>query len=223
MSEPHSADADRVSQSSSRRRLLQRLAIGSASVFPLLSLGEAVDAGKGQRRQRRRKKRKKNPPPVQPAPDIRADATCPAPATTGSIVASGVRVGQSFTAGFTADLVRAELVMSHFDNNEDGEYFLRLAPLLDGLPADVALATARVDDRTLPDGESVVVFTFNQAARVTAGVSYALILARAGGGQYGWSGVRGGCPGRAFVASSPTGPFEPRDDTDFLFTTFVRV
>jgi hypothetical protein len=130
-------------------------------------------------------------------------------------------VAQSFTSGLTGDLVRAELVMDHFAI-EDGEYFLRLAPLLDGLPADGSLAAARVNDRTLPDGESLVTFSFDQPARVTAGVSYALVLARSGGGEYTWRGVLGGCPGRAFVANGLTAPFDPSDETDFLFTTFVR-
>ncbi|MFN8662247.1 MAG: hypothetical protein U0075_10175 [Thermomicrobiales bacterium] len=55
------------------------------------------------------------------------------------------------------DLIRADLTLDHFSIS-DGEYFLRVANLVDGHPTEQALATARVDDRTLPGGQSIVSF-----------------------------------------------------------------
>lgn len=202
----------------SRRTLLQALGAGALAASPLARLVEETDARKKRRKGRRKKQRKKAD---SPTPNLRSAATCPGPATTSFDLGPQVRSAQSFASGLSGDLVRAELVIDHFAI-EAGEYFLRLAPLLDGLPTEASLATSRVDDRALPAGESVVVFTFNQPARVTAGVSYALVLARSGGGAYTWRGVLGGCPGRAFIANGLTAPFEPSDTTDFLFTAFVR-
>lgn len=206
------------SAAASRRSLMRALTAGAFVISPFSLLLDQAEARRSRKKSRRKKKRGGQPP----VPQVRADATCPGPAQTGFKFGPHIRVAQSFTAGLTGDLVHADLVMIQVADN-DGEYLLRLAPLLDGVPTDVALATARVDDRRLPDGETVVTLTFNQPARVTAGDSYALVLARVGEGEYTWRGRSGGCPGRTLIANGLTAPFEPIDADDFLFTTFVRV
>lgn len=216
----------RAIESPTRRQVLRRLAGPVISGVALLPLAEVTNADKKQKKQRRRKKRKKggnDTPTPTPEPTVIADATCPGANVSGFIIGSDGRVAQSFTAGLTGDLVRADLTIDHFSIS-DGEYFLRVASLVDGHPTEQVLAIARVDDRTLPDGQSVVRFSFDPPAPVRTGTSYALVLSRAGAGEFTWRGdFNNSCPGRAFFSGGRSDPFEPSNQNDFLFTTFVRV
>jgi hypothetical protein len=216
----------RATPASSRRTLVQALVGGAAIALPFLSLASNADARKTHKKQRRRKKRNKgsnDAPPPTPEPAVIADAACAGFNVSGFIVGSDGRAAQSFTAGLTGDLVRADLTLDHFSIS-DGEYFLRVASLVDGHPTEQVLATARIDDRTLPDGQSVVSFSFDPPAPVRAGTSYALVLSRAGAGEFTWRGdFNNSCPGRSFFSDGRSDPFEPSNQHDFLFVTFVRV
>lgn len=130
------------------------------------------------------------------------DATCPGPNVSDFSLGPNEQVAQSFAAGLTGDLVRAELPMDHI-TTYDGECFLRGASLVDGHPAEQVLATARIDDQNLPGGQSVVGFALDPLGRVTAGTSYALVLSRAEDGEYTWQGPS---TNRALV--EPSSPVE---------------
>lgn len=212
-------------QHQSRRRALALLAGVALAVMPGLQPPDSVGAagsGKEHGRKRRRKKRHNGNPTPAPEPNVVADAACQGLNVSGFIIGSDGRAAQSFTSGQSGDLIRADLTLDHFSIS-DGEYFLRVANLVDGHPSEQALATARVDDRTLPGGQSIVSFTFDPPAPVRAGNSYALVLSRAGAGEFTWRGdFNNSCPGRAFFSANVSAPFEPNNQNDFLFTTFVR-
>jgi hypothetical protein len=219
----------RVTPSLSRRSLVQALVGGAAITLPLLSLASTADAHKQQKNQRRRKKRKQiqQPPvtPVTPAPSVRADATCPGPKTNAFILFPDSVLAQSFTAGQTGLLVRAELEIEHPDPiSATGNLFLRLAPLVDAFPEPDALASAQVAASSVATGISVITFTFADPAPVTAGTSYALVMTRDGDGVIAWSTRSGAdCDGRSFTAEVTSDPLTPRNEFDLIFTTFVQV
>lgn len=212
-------DVESVIQHPDRRRFLQRLA-GTASVaFPLLSLRDDAEAGKRQQKKRRKKKRKNQ----QPAPTVRADATCPGPPTNGTILSSEGALAQSFTAGQTGLLVRADLEVQLLQAFTTGSLFVRLAPLLDAFPGPNALASAQVAATSVATGNSVVTIAFADPAPVKAGTSYALVLSSDGDGRIAWSNRSGSaCDGRSFETDDRSEPLEVRLEFDHLFTTFVQ-
>jgi hypothetical protein len=199
---------------------LKRLAGVALAALPALRQSDAVDAARSGKKKRRRKKKRKNP---QPGPQVRADATCPLPQDQASTVGSLARLAQSFTAGIAGDLVRVDLGLDHPGDSKNS-YLLRVAPLVDGLPSDSSLATAQVNAASVPAGVSQVTFSFASPARMVAGTSYALVLAVDGIDNFTWVSRFGTvCNGRAFLADGLSALFEPRNDRDFVFTTFVRV
>ncbi len=211
--------------SASRRVVLQSLAGSTGTALALIALGENVAARKKRKRKGRKKKRKnpdQPPTPQPPAPETRAAATCPGPGENPFFLDPQSRIGQSFTSSVSGPLVRAELAIRHRAESA-GDYFLRLAPLGDGgLPTEASLASVQVPGESVPDGESQVAFTFRQPAQVQAGESYALVLTRGGPDTYTWlARVGSPCAGRGFFSESLTGPFEPHDEFDLVFTVFV--
>jgi hypothetical protein len=203
-----------------RRRFLRRLAGTAGLAFPLLSLRDDVEAGKRQQKKRRKKKRKNQ----RPDPQVLPDATCPSPQTNGSLLPDGRVVAQSFTAGQSGLLVRADLEIQNInDVPVPGTLFLRLAPLVDAFPGAGVLASAQVAASSVAPGSNVITFTFTAPASVQAGTSYALILSHDRSGGIAWSNRAGtACDGRSFVAFGGGAPFEVDEDFDHIFTTFVQ-
>jgi hypothetical protein len=204
----------------SRRGVLAALG-GILATLPF-SLDDSADARKGKRRKRRknRKKRKNR------KPETRADATCPGPADDLIPTATNgeARFAQTFTAGRRGVLVRAELVVLS-DATTAADLILRLAPLDDeGVPTNTILAEAAIAGAAAPVDLEAVSFSFVEPASVEAGVSYALVLTRPGGDDFGWAvEENGGCPGGRFGSDDQTAPFELLSSgAGFVFTTFVR-
>jgi hypothetical protein len=196
---------------------MQALAGSALSTSLLAPLAGGVDAGRNQKK-RRKKKRKNKQPDLQ----VRADATCPPPQDDAFPVGSLARLAQSFTAGISGDLVRVELELDNRDVS-DITYVVRLASLIDGRPGDDALATAHVSATTVPDEVTTVSFAFPSPARIVAGTPYALVLSIDGASNFTWAHRSGNaCAGRSFLAEGLFAPFEPRNDRDFVFTTFVQ-
>lgn len=204
----------------SRRSLLQTLGAGALAVSPLAWLVDDTEARKKRKKSRRKKKRKNQ----QPISQVRADATCSGPQTNATILFPEGLVAQSFTAGQTGLLVRAELELQHQQvAKATGTLFLRLAPLVDAFPGTDALASAEVAASSVQQGINRVSFAFPVPATVRAGTSYALVLSRDGDGDIAWSNPAGApCPGRSFVTTNITEPLEPRNNLDLIYTTFVR-
>lgn len=204
----------------SRRSLMHTLAIGALATSPLALLVNDVDARRKGKKSRRKKKRK-NP---QPPPQVRADATCPGPETNGFPLTPQGILAQSFTAGQTGLLVRADLQLAHAETSSaTGNLFLRLAPLVDAFPGPNALASAQVAASSVGFGSSTITFSFADPAPIKAGTSYALVLSRDGDGSISWSTRSGtSCDGRSFLAADSSEPLEPRNDFDFIFSTFVQ-
>lgn len=214
---PHSWNG--ILATTSRRSLIQALGAGALAASPLAWLVDGTDARKKRKKSRRKKKRKIQ----QPAPQVRADATCPGPLTNGTILSSGGALAQSFTAGQTGLLVRADLEVELLQTFTTGNLFLRLAPLVDAFPGPNALASAQVAASAVPTGRSVSSFTFADPALVKAGTSYALVLSSDGDGRIAWSNRTGtACDGRSFQAADNAEPLEADDRFHLLFTTFVQ-
>ena len=216
---PHFSNG--VLAAASRRSLLQALGAGALAALPLAWLANDTDARKKRKKARRKKKRKNQ----QPSPQVRSDATCAgAPANATILQPQGV-LAQSFTAGQTGSLVRADLTIHRLDTTSaTGNLFLRLAPLVDAFPGPNALASAQVAASTVATGVSVVTFAFADPAPVKAGTSYALVLSRDGDGGIAWSNRPGSaCDGRSFLTTDISEPLEADNNHDLLFTTFVQV
>ena len=204
---------------SSRRRLMQALTVGALGAP--LSTRFDIEAEARKRRRKSRRKKKRNP--QLPEPQVRADAACPLPQNQIFVVGSLARLAQSFTAGTTGELVRVNLALAN-PNGGSNNYLLRVASLVDGLPGADVLATAQVNASSAQAGVTEVTFSFASPAGVVAGTSYALVLAVDGIDNFSWVSRSGAtCAGRAFLADGLSAPFEPRNDQDFVFTTFVRV
>ncbi|MFN8665229.1 MAG: choice-of-anchor R domain-containing protein [Thermomicrobiales bacterium] len=198
---------------------MQTIATGILSALPLSLLEDETEARKKGKKSRRKKKRKGQQPS---APAVRADATCPLPQDDAFIVGSLARLAQSFTAGVSGDLVRVELGVDNRQGSSNN-YLVRLAPLVDGLPGEAVLATAEVAAAVLPASITTASFTFSSPARVVAGTSYTLVLAVDGQDNFSWISRTGtACGGRGFLANGLSAPFEPRNELDFVFTTFVQ-
>jgi hypothetical protein len=196
------------------------LVAGALASSPLALLVNDIDARK-KGKKLRRKKRKNNK--QQPAPQVRADATCPGPPTNGTILSSHGVLAQSFTASQTGLLVRADLQVELVEPFSTGSLFLRLAPLLDAFPEPVSLASARVAASSVATGRSVVTFTFANPAAVNAGVPHALVLSSDGDGRIAWSNrTSSACDGRSFRPESSAEPPQVDEEFDLLFTTFVQ-
>jgi hypothetical protein len=221
MSTSSSATWQHAVQVPSRRRLVRLLAGGALTGLAPIALSELAVAGKKRKKHQRRKKRKNG---QQPDPQVRADATCPGPQMNGSLLPDGRVIAQSFTAVQSGLLVRADLEIQNIDNAPvPGTLFLRLAPLVDAFPGAGVLASAQVPASSVAQGIHVVSFAFAAPAPVQAGTSYALILSHDRSGGIAWSNRSGAaCDGRSFVAFGGGAPFEPRENLDHLFTTFVE-
>jgi hypothetical protein len=199
---------------------MRALAVGTlVASLPSFHVDEA-EARKKRKKSRRKKKQKNQ----QPSPQVRADATCPGPETNGFPLQPQGVLAQSYTAGQTGVLVRADLRLAHSETfSATGNLFLRLAPLVDAFPGPNALASAQVAASSVAFGASVITFTFADPAPVKAGKSYALVLSRDGEGSISWT-TRDGttCDGRSFFSADSAEPLEPKNDFDFIFTTFVQ-
>lgn len=205
---------------SSRRRLLRMLSGGALSGLTPFALSEHGGSVKKRKKHQRRKQRRNTRQP--PEPQVRATASCPLPEDRFFIFGPTARLAQTFTANTSGNLVRVDLGIDS-QLGSDSNYLLRLAPLTDGIPTEAALATAQARAAGISPGVSLVSFTLATPARVVAGTSYALILAVDGDEKFSWASRLGTvCGGRAFVADGIATPFEPRNDRDFVFTTFVQ-
>jgi hypothetical protein len=214
----HLLTLKRVQASRSRRMILHSLAGGAGTALTLAALGEDVTARKRRKRKRRKKSSRKR------KPSVRSDAFCPGPETNGFFLLPQGMLAQSFTAGQTGLLVRATLLLGHFEEaSATGNLFLRLAPLVDAFPGAADLATAQVPASSVAFGTSEITFTFTEPAQVKAGTSYALVLSRDGTGSISWSNRSDDpCDGRSFFAALNTAPLEPINNLDYIFTTFVQ-
>lgn len=202
----------------SRRSMLQGFAAGALAAVPLARALDETEARKNRKKSRRKKKRKNQQPNLQ----VRTDITCPGPQDDAFIVGGQALLAQSFTAGQSGALVRVDLTLDHGAASA-GDFFLRLAPLVDAFPGAGVLASTQVSASAVPNGVSAVPFTFVSPAQVQAGASYALVLSRDGQDSYTWTSRLGeACGGRGFIANNSGEPFKSLNQTDFIFTTFVE-
>jgi hypothetical protein len=181
---------------------------------------------KRKNRQKRKRQRSRNASsPLPSGPVIATAAACSAAGNTGLGTTSGnARLAQTFTATASGALVRAELGLIKVAGTV-GDYIVRLSPVDgSGVPTNVVLGEAAVSNLGVPDGSSLIGFTFANPAPIVAGTRYALILTRPGSSQVQWDGdLDGGCPGEIFISSNQTAPFEEFVlDLDLRFTIFVR-
>lgn len=204
------------------RRAFVALAGGLVAAGTLAPDDDADARKKGRRKNKKRRKDRKQ----KNAPKVRADATCPGPADDLIPTATNgeARFAQTFTAGRRGVLVRAELVVLS-DATTAADLVLRLAPLDgEGVPTNTILSEAAITGAAAPVDLEAVSFSFVEPASVEAGVSYALVLTRPGGDDFGWAvEENGGCPGERFGSDDQTAPFELLSSgAGFVFTTFVR-
>jgi hypothetical protein len=218
----------------SRRNVLIGLV---AAGLGLSALGFPVGvAARKKGKKRKRKKRKRQPalpPPLSPSPpssppalQTRADATCAGMAADSMGGETHQRIAQTFTAGASGPLVGAQLLIG--GNSGTGSFVLRLAPL-DGsdVPTNAVLAETAVASSSVPDGKSIITFTFAHPFPVVAGTRYALVLTRPEGGLFFWGGDNDlGCAGQCFLDPDQPEQMLPFEacvfPTDLIFTTFVR-
>jgi hypothetical protein len=193
-------------------------AFGSADVY----------ARKARRKKKRKTRRRRDgqqfpAPPLVSGPVARTDATC-AGTTDLSLAADGNdRIAQTFTAVTSGQLVRADLQIRKLEETF-GDYILQLGRVDNfAVPTNDVLAATAVANFTVPEGASIVSFSFAAPAPVVAGVQYALVLTRPGSNQLVWLGHSGDtCGGRAFVSPAQTETFLPAStDLDLNFTVFV--
>jgi hypothetical protein len=215
-------DLDVAPIAPSRRGVLATLASGLFAGLPFALSNAGIEA-KGGGKRRKRKKNKKNKKRKERGPQTRVDAACPGPRDNAFIVGSLARLAQTFTAGVSGQLVKAELGINHGLDSR-GEYILRLSPVDgDGVPTDEVLAAAFVPEGDVATGDSTVTFTFLDPATVEANTQYALVLVRMGPGNFSWLSRAGDvCLGRGFLSDGLSAQFEPREGQDFVFTAFVR-
>ena len=204
----------------SRRRVLGGLAAGLLAARSLVLGADDAAAGKKRKRRKRRKNRKgKN------RPKRRVAATCPGPGDTNLGDASGdSRIAQTFTALVSGPLIEAEVQLDKLEGSP-GDFVLRLSPVEDSgevvSPTNDVLAEASLANDAVAGGESAVTFSFADPFRVVAGVVYALVLTRPGGGPFAWSGHGNTCPGQSFTSLNGAEEFFDTGP-DLIFTAVVR-
>jgi hypothetical protein len=219
-----------VMPSSSLRAILRSLSAPSRrGLFSLLMGGLLIagaqaltgDEAAARNRRKRRKRRKKR---TNQKARIRVTATCPGSDRFGFGANDGnVRVAQTFTASASGRLVKVQL-SSGKEEGSLGDYVLRLSLVDDaGVPTNDVLAEAVLANASVPEGDSIITFTFGSPVSVAAGTEYALVLTRPGGGNINL-GVEPDdpCDGQTFFSSDQTAPFEPNLGDDLTFTAFVR-
>lgn len=219
----HSTPMTTLLRSFSSRRGILTLFVGLfGAMAPHLHNQDVGARKKGKRKKKRKHKNNKDK-----KPKTRVDAVCSRGGGRGGILvlnAETSRIAQTFTAGGSGSLVRAELLIDK-EAQTFGDYVVQLGTVDDfGVPTDEVLASTSVGNPAVPDGESTVTFTFAKPASVTAGVQYALILARPGTTKFSWSGSRGDpCAGRAFTSGDVGEPFRSVDsELDLTYATFIR-
>ncbi len=195
------------------RRATIGLALGA---FALL---ERDQAGAKGRKKKNKKKHEKT----------RADVTCPGPGlgTLGLFMEN--RIGQVFTPTRKGQLVRATVAIIKPEGTT-GDFALHLATVdAAGKPTNTYLASAQIADASVPVGDAILTFTFQQAAKVASGAPYALVLDRPGTAGYSArleNGMaKGLCGGAAFWSTSATGPFMPISTPamfNLVFSTSIR-
>jgi hypothetical protein len=204
----------------SRRGLLAGL---SGGLLATRSAAHGGDEAAARKRRKRRKKRKRSD---KKRAVTRADASCPGPSAGIIPIASSgeFRFAQTFTAGRSGELVRAEIEILR-NTATAGDFILRLAPLdSEGVPTNTVLAESSVRGAEAPEDPATVSFSFADPASVEAGITYALVLTRPGGDRFGWAvEAAAGCPGERFRSVDQSAPFETQGSgLGFVFTTFVR-
>jgi hypothetical protein len=182
-----------------------------------------IEDAEARKKGRRKKKRKNN---SKKEPKVRAAATCPGSGLLASGAENGnSRVAQTFVALASGPLVKARLAMlSGLEST--GDFELRLAEVDGaGLPTDDVLAVSTVASDRVPNERSDIDFAFAKPFAVKAGIEYALVLTRPGGGQFAWFGEdERRCPGDPFFSPDQATPLAPIAVVTFdhTYTVFVR-
>jgi Ca2+-binding RTX toxin-like protein len=155
----------------------------------------------------------------------RAGAEVPDAQCTASPLADApdVRVGQTFTALNTGQLVRFQVAVN---NDQPPTTWTVQINTVDGTgkPTNTTLAQTTIPVGTAPPaGQSLAGGSFPNPASVTAGTTYALVMIPAGSGNHPQTNPSNPCPGQYFGDSSTSGSWVfsyPGDDV--VFATFVE-
>jgi hypothetical protein len=161
-------------------------------------------------------------PPRAAASEV-PDASCAGPPESFQTNTGVSRHAQTFTAQNTGTLTSAELAV--FKTGTAGDWIVDILDTSAGIPVDGVLATATVDDTTVPDMGSLITANFATPASVIAGHLYALEFSRPASTQTG-EGERDGddCPGQLFGAAAAPGTFSAAGHTgaDMVFSITVN-
>ena len=150
---------------------------------------------------------------------------CPGPPGDGvtNTQPGPIRQAETFTSSFTGTLTRAEVAITK-SVGSSGDYLLQVNGVdPTGTPTNDVLATATVDNATVPDGPSTLAAVFPPGSALEGGVAYAFVISRPAASLYTLRMRTGNpCPSNGFFSSpSPADPFTPNPpDRDMVFTVF---
>jgi hypothetical protein len=151
------------------------------------------------------------------------DASCPFPGNTSALVTDpGGRYAQTFTAQRSGVVAAAQFEV--MEGSQTGDFRLDIATVAAGTPTNNVLDSAPVDDP--PAGTSVQTGFFqNQAAQVTAGQQFALVVSRPSAPSFQIRAhAPDTCPGEFFFSSSQNGSYTPvggGNTVDMVFAVFL--
>ena len=159
---------------------------------------------------------------------ILADASCPGPSDAAPLGYAGDRAeAQTFAAVHTGALQRATVTINNLAS--DTNFVVQiLATDSNGTPVNGALASATVQNGSVPVGPATLDVTFTPGANVVAGSQYAVAISRPGANFIlpTWqiqTRTPASCPGSSFFNTGPNQGWaaEPAD-LDLIFQTFVN-
>ncbi len=164
---------------------------------------------------------------AQTLPQGDLDANCLVSSDRHLLVETDEQAAQTFTAVNSGKLTSAQVEITHYPVLQGyGDYILKIATVdSSGAPTTNVLASAEIDDSSLPSEEQMITANFapESAAQVVAGQKYALIVARENAAGL-WVSVRDDnpCSGGSTYSSTAGGPFtQPDGNRDLIYAIYV--